>query len=255
VGFYKPHLPFVAPRKDWEALAGVEVPLPPPGKIESPYWHSSSEFYQYRLPFPAERPLPVESTMQARRAYLACVRYVDRQIGKLLRELESLKLADRTVVIVWGDHGWHLGEQQIWGKHSPFERALRSVLMIRAPGLVRPGRSCDALVETIDLYPTLVDLCRPRFTRTEHPLDGKSLVPILRGTQESVREAAASYWKDAVSIRGATHRLVARIRDGRPDHVELYDLSEGPDSTVDLSGEEPELVRKLSAHLPAGPRL
>ncbi len=87
------------------------------------------------------------------------MRYVDRQIGRVLAAVDQLGLADNTIVVVWGDHGWHLGESAIWGKHAPFERTVRSTLMIRAPQVERPGRTSTALVETLDLYPTLVDLC------------------------------------------------------------------------------------------------
>lgn len=249
VGFFKPHLPFVAPRGDWEAFDDVEIPLPPPGKIDSPYWHGSGEFYRYDFPFQKEKPLPAESQRQARRAYLACVRYVDRQVGKVLAALKKTGLEDDTIVVVWGDHGWHLGEQQIWGKHSPFEHALRSVLMIRLPGASTAGQSTDALVETTDLYPTLVELCQPRFRETQHPLDGRSLAPLLTGKSESHRDHAVSYWRDAVSLRTADHRLVARVKDGRPERLELYDLAADPDSAGDIADENPQLTQTLVQQL------
>ena len=254
VGFYKPHLPFVATRGDWAAFADTKIPLPPPGKINSPYWHSSGEFYQYKMPFPKTRPLSADAQRRARRAYLACVRYVDRQVGKVLRALDELDLADETVVVIWGDHGWHLGELQIWGKHSPFERALRSVLLVRVPGAAGCGRTSSALVESIDIYPTLIDICRPSFTRSRYPLDGKSLRGIIECRRSSVREAAVSYWRDAASVRTADHRLVVRVKLGRPAHVELYDLSQDPDSKQDLASRQPGLVKKLSGYLPDGIR-
>jgi arylsulfatase A-like enzyme len=249
VGFFKPHLPFVAPRGDWEAFADVEIPLPPPGKIDSPYWHRSGEFYKYNFPFPKQRPLAAESQRHARRAYLACVRYVDRQVGKVLAALKETGLEDDTIVVVWGDHGWHLGEQQVWGKHTPFERALRSVLMIRVPGASRVGRTTDALVETIDLYPTLVDLCQPSFQQTQHPLDGKSLAPLLRGESDSHREYAVSYWRDAASLRTDAYRLVARLKDGSAEHLELYDLSSDPDSMTNIAGKNPQFTERFVEQL------
>jgi arylsulfatase A-like enzyme len=249
VGFFKPHLPFVATRQDWEALEEVEIPLPAGDKIDSPFWHASGEFHRYDFPFTKQRPLAPDAQRQARRAYLACVRYVDRQVGKVLRAVDELDLADDTIVIVWGDHGWHLGEQQIWGKHSPFERALRSTLIVRVPGAQAGGKPSDALVETIDLYPTLVELCRPKFTATRYPLDGVSQAPVLSGERDSVREAAVSYWRDAVSLRTPSHRLVARLKDGRPDHLELYDLRTDPDSATNLAESEIELTQRLTAQL------
>jgi len=249
LGFYKPHLPHVATQADWEAVAALDVPPPEhPERPGSPYWHRSGEYYRYDFPFPKQRPLADEDALRARRAYLACVRYTDRQVGKVLDALDELELADRTVVVLWGDHGWHLGESQIWGKHSPFERALRSPLIVRAPGM-EPGVS-DALVESLDVYPTLVELCRPSFTRTEHPLDGVSLAPLLASPDSEVREAAVSCFGDVVSVRTTTHRLIARRADEGFGDVELYALADGPDPIRDLASDEPELVERLLALLP-----
>jgi arylsulfatase A-like enzyme len=250
LGFYKPHLPHVATQADWEAVAALDVPPPEhAGKPASAYWHRSGEYYRYDFPFPKHRPLADEDALRARRAYLACVRYTDRQVGKVLDALDELELAERTVVVLWGDHGWHLGESQIWGKHSPFERALRSPLIVRAPGM-EPGVS-DALVESLDVYPTLVDLCRPGFTRTEHPLDGLSLVPLLGASGGDVREAAVSCFGAVVSVRNATHRLIARRTDDGFSDVELYALADGPDPIHDVADDEPELVERLLALLSA----
>jgi arylsulfatase A-like enzyme len=249
VGFYKPHLPFVATRGDWDAIGEVETaPAVARAKPASPGWSNSGEFYKYRAPFPRTRPLAEDAQRRSRRAYLACVRYVDRQVGRVLDALRLEGLAENTVVVVWGDHGWHLGEQQVWGKHTPFERALRSVLMVRAPGVTRAGLRSPALVETTDLYPTLVDLCRPAFTKTDHPLDGTGLRPLLTGEREAVREAAVSWWKDHVSVRTATHRLVTtRTRPGQ-EHVDLYDLRADADSMVNIAHQEPALVARLLRH-------
>jgi arylsulfatase A-like enzyme len=253
LGFFKPHLPFVATKQDWDAFENVDIPLPPEGKIDSPYWHGSGEFYKYDAPYEKTRPLSPEAQQTAKRAYYACVRYVDRQVGRVLSGLEQLGLAKNTIVVVWGDHGWHLGEQQIWAKHSPFERANRSVLMIRVPGRTEPAKKSSALVETIDLYPTLVDLCRPKFQETQWPLDGKSLAPILSGEQTSVRGAAVSYWGDAVSVRSETHRLIVGKNKGQP-YSALYDLSQDPDSMKDISDSHPELVEQLRRQIPQSRR-
>jgi len=249
LGFFKPHLPFVATKKDWDAFENAEISLPPEGKIDSPYWHRSGEFYKYNAPYEKTRPLSPKAQRTAKRAYYACVRYVDRQVGRVLDELENLGLAKNTIVVVWGDHGWHLGEQQIWAKHTPFERANRSVLMIRVPGMTESAGKTDALVETIDLYPTLVDLCRPKFQKTEWPLDGHSLKPILQGKRRSVRDVAVNYWAGAVSVRSETHRLIVGKNRGQPVTA-LYDLSENLDSLKNVAEDNPELVKKLKSHLP-----
>ena len=120
-----------------------------------------------------------------------------------------------------------------------------STLMIRTPGVGKPGRVSEALVESGDLYPTLVELCQPQFTQTQYPLDGKSLVPLLTGKVPAVRDVAVSYWQDAITVRTLTHRLIARCNgDGFKD-ITLYDLSRDPDSTLNIAQKEPALVTQL----------
>jgi arylsulfatase A-like enzyme len=228
VGFYKPHLPFVAPEKDWRAVQQWEVPKTPhPAKVDSTYRPSSGEFYGYHMPFAKNRPLPPEARMQTRRAYLACVRYVDRQVGKVLDALEHEGLADSTVVVLWGDHGWYLGEYAIWGKHTVLPRGTRSPLIVRVPGLDSSGRAVARAVESLDIYPTLIDLCRPRFTKVQHPLDGQSLEPLLRGEVEQAQadDGAASFFGGSVAVQAGDKRLVAQGGPGAWKNVELYDLS------------------------------
>lgn len=243
VGFFKPHLPFVAPRQDWEAFEGVAIrETMAPESIDSPHWHRSNEFYKYDMTMAKDRPLASPDRQTARRAYLACVRYVDRQVGKVLEALDALGLAETTIVVVWGDHGWHLGEQAIWGKHTPFESSMRSAMMMRVPGIQQTGCRSTALVETIDLYPTLVSLCRPAFTSVHHSLDGRELTPLLRGDAEAVRRAAVSYWGEAISVRTASHRLIAQGQ-----RRELYDLSSGTGGVErqNLVRKNPQLVDEM----------
>ena len=251
LGFIKPHLPFVATKADWAAMEKVAVPPPPhPEKPVSDYWHKSGEFYGYNWPFPKPNPLAEADQLQVRRAYLACVRYTDRQVGKVLDALDTLGLADSTIVVVWGDNGWHLGDSQIWGKHTPFERAVHTPLIIRAPGISRAGARCDALVESLDLYPTLMDLCQPGFTRTQYPLDGLSLRPLLDGSADSVRKAAVSYWGNAVSVCTATNRLIVTRADATWSKKELYNLGETPDPVKNLAAVQPDLVKRLLKLIP-----
>ena len=253
LGFFKPHLPFVALRSDWEALEDAyqrgdfHLPGDEANKPETAYWHASGEFYNYVFPFTKEQPLERDAAALARRGYAACVRYSDRQVGKVLEALDSSGLAENSIVVVWGDHGWHLGEQQIWGKHSPLERALRSVFMIRVPGMMTTaGQETNALVESTDIYPTLRDLCAPGFSETAFPLDGASLVPILNGSAESVRDVAVSHWGNAISIRSDRHRLVYREKNGVVSNIELFDLTLGADARSD-SSPDPRVVAHLTA--------
>lgn len=249
VGFYKPHLPHVATQNDWRAFDAVDVAPPQlPSRIASPYWHRSGEYMNYDLPFAKSVPLDGAAAICARRAYLACVRYVDRQIGRVLDALEDADLAKDTVVIVWGDHGWHLGEQSIWGKHSPFERSARSALIIRVPGSESAPRRTRALAESTDLYPTLLDLCRPSFQTVEHELDGISLVPVLRGEAVGVRDRALTVQGRVRSVRTTTHRLIyTSAKDGAVTDVELYDLTDRADSSTNVAAQQPEIVASLLA--------
>ncbi len=250
LGFFKPHLPFVAPRADWDAIDVDQIPpIEHPQKPDSKYWHKSGEFHGYNAPFKKTHPLAQADSQRARHAYLACVRYVDRQIGRVLQTLDDLNLADNTIVIVWGDHGWHLGESAIWGKHAPYERTLRSTLMIRAPQVSQAGMTSQALVETLDIYPTLIDLCGLPFTKTEHPLDGHSLRPLLDGTATSIRPCAISYWGKAVSVRTKQYRLIARHDKRGLTDIELYRVSDGDDPTDNIAATEPKIVEQLTQYI------
>ena len=250
LGFFKPHLPFVAPKKDWEAFEKIEIPFPDEKKpFNSPFKHDSGEFFKYSPPYEDKRPLDNKSAITARRAYLACVRYIDRQIGKVLKCLDETELSKNTIVVVWGDHGWHLGNGQQWGKHTPFEIANRSVLMIRSPN-IKGGFSTNALAETLDIYPTLLDLCKPKFQQTHHPLDGVSLAPILKKEKKSVRKHAISYWRNAVSVRSQSHRLVAQIKNGEIINKEFYDLKVKLNTTKQSESNNSKIEKELIEAIP-----
>lgn len=264
LGFFKPHLPFVATRGDWEAVQQWDVPPPTLAeRAATAYWHNSGEFYRYDTSWEKARPLDEDAALQARRAYLACVRYTDRQVGRVLDAIDALGLADNTVVVLWSDHGWFLGEGAMWGKHAPLETALRSPLILRVPasgGAAGPrflgeGRATDTLVTTTDLYPTLIDLCRLTFTQTHHRLDGLSLVPVLERRRAALRGHVVSYWGDAVTVRTPRHRLVLRPggEDG-PADVELYMIDPealpGDADFDNVADEQPTVVERLQQLVP-----
>jgi len=139
-----------------------------------------------------------------------------------------------------------LGEQQIWGKHSPFERALRSTLIIRGPGIKARGPHSN-IVESLDIYPTLIDLCQPSFTETANTLNGKSIKDFLTDQSNKTRDFALSYWRGAISIRNKTHRL---IHNQKSKAVMLYDLSKDLDNMKDISDSEPDIVKNMLKALP-----
>lgn len=248
VGFYKPHLPWVAPQQDWNA-----TPLPPAPqvdrKVASAYWRQSGEFFNYHMPY--ARPLDDDATAECRRAYAACVRYTDRQIGKVLDALEASGEAEDTIVVLWGDHGWQLGDWGLWGKHTPLEDSVRSPLIVAAD--IGNGGVCDVPTETLDIYPTLVELCDLADRETSAPLDGESLVSRMREPNGDANAAdgdvAISYWGKVVSVRSRRFRAIGTKSAEGWKNVELYE-PESRDPTRELDDEFPGYAQGLLRTVP-----
>jgi iduronate 2-sulfatase len=235
VGFFKPHLPFNAPKRYWDLYDPSIFDLSDAGKqvadVSVHAHHSHRELGGYR-DMPDDEHLDAETTRQLRHGYYACVSYIDAQIGKLLDELDRSGLADNTIVVLWGDHGFSLGEKDRWCKGTNFERDTRVPLLIRTPNLPQPGASTLALVETVDLYPTLVSLSG---LPVPDDLDGRSLRPNLNDPQAAGRNAVLSQFarpfkKSApefmgYSLRTDTHRYTRWISwaDRKTVAEELYD--------------------------------
>ncbi|RMG41281.1 MAG: iduronate-2-sulfatase [Planctomycetota bacterium] len=241
VGFIRPHLPFGAPARYFEpyrevALPPISHPHRPAGKTT---WHGSGEFMKY-LRWGRDPRKDLEFADAVRRHYAACVSFADAQVGKLLARLKAAALPRRTVIVLWGDHGWHLGEHAVWGKHTLFEESLRSPLIIAYPGLPQPGAASEAIVETIDVFPTLCELTGVPVPGFVH---GVSLVPQLRDPGAK-GHAAVSYAR-ARTIRTTTHRLIEH-----PDgYVELYDHRTDPGETRNVASDQPQVVARLRAAL------
>ena len=177
-----------------------------------------------------------EFATEVRRHYAACVSYADAQVGKLIAKLAEHHLTDKTIVVLWGDHGWHLGEHAIWGKHALFEESLRSPLIVQYKGIASPGESTQSMVETLDIFPTLCELAG-----LPHPdfCDGVSLKPILE-KPSAAGHAAISYGRGR-TIRTDTHRMI--VHSG--GHVELYDHTSKAGETENVAGKHPEMVKQL----------
>ncbi len=248
VGFFKPHLPFNAPKKYWNLYDEASLPLTPspgiPAGVNPASLHNSGEFNAYKAgeEHPSlTHPVSDAYARKLRHAYFAAVSYVDAQVGKVLQALDSLGLADNTIVILWGDHGWHLGDDRVWGKHTLFEWALRSTFMIRVPGM-GVGAVCDRVVSSLDIYPTLMELCG-----IEDPLpgDGHSLVPLLHDPQHAAWEDRAwSYFRQGVSLRTERYRLTHYFRQAQPA-TELYDHLTDPYENRNVAAENPQLTDSL----------
>lgn len=252
-GFFKPHLPFAAPKRWYDLHRDTVPPAPSNAAATKPAWpstwHDSGELrgnYQ-RLPGDQETMDPA-TAQELRRAYAACVSYVDAQVGRVLTALQDLGLADTTVVVLWSDHGFLLGEHAVWGKHCLFEQALRSPLLIRHPGQPRPGVPSAAVVETVDIFPTLTDLCGLPMPAG---LDGKSLRPQLTNPAAPSVKPARSWWNKGLrTVRDDRWRLVQGA-NGR--QVELYDYAMDPEETRNHAAAQPDQVARLAALL--GPAL
>ena len=249
VGFYKPHLPFTAPQKYWDLYEREQIPISPnpdgPTDAARAFLHGSAEFFnRYKLGKEfggAGKRLSDAYAREVRHAYLACVSYIDAQVGKLLDRLEETGLADNTIVVLWGDHGWHLGDHTIWGKHSLFERSLQSPLIIHAPGLPQAGRATPSLVGSIDLYPTLCELAG---LPVPEAVDGISLVPLLDDPTLPSRRPVYGYQRNAMSMRTDRWRLLLRKRE-QGWQAALFDHDADPHETRDLAAEHPEQVAAL----------
>ncbi|MFK8060971.1 MAG: sulfatase, partial [Polaribacter sp.] len=198
MGLAKPHLPFTAPKKYWDLYDRSNIQLPKsyvqPKTTPKKAFHNFGELRQYEN-IPKKGHLSEALAKELIHGYYACVSYVDAQIGLVLNELKRLELEDDTIVILWGDHGWNLGDHKLWSKHVTFKTALRTPLLIKVPGKTK-GQKTDAITEYIDVYPSLAELVGLEIPST---VDGKSFVPIING-ETSKKDWAVSKFKDAVTL-------------------------------------------------------
>lgn len=250
VGFLKPHLPFTAPQRYWELYQRSDFALPeyqkPARNGPAIAYHNSEELRNGYTDIPTEGPIPEEKQLELLHGYYATVSFVDAQLGKVLDALDELGLADNTIVLLWGDHGFHLGDHNMYCKHSNFEQATRAPLIVRAPGKLS-GASTVSPTEFLDIFPTLCELAGLDIPA---PLQGTSLLPLLDGSKKAVKEMARSQYPRSrggkpvmgYAYRSQRYRYVKWIqmnfrRGARTGPVvarELYDYQEDPDETVNV---------------------
>lgn len=257
VGFFKPHLPFNAPKRWFDRVDPEKIPALPAAAAAKPAWpstwHASSEFNKQYGHGGRDPGTDAAYARTLRHAYTAATAYVDAQIGRVLDALRTLDPAGNTVVVVWSDHGFLLGEHAIWGKHCLYEGALRSPLLIRAPGLRTPGAVSDALAETVDVFPTLADLCGLPMPAG---LDGRSLRPVLANPAAATAKPARGFWSGGErTVRTDRWRLIAAPRAGGAPQVELFDYTSDPLETRNHADAHPDVVRDLLAVLDARPAI
>ena len=275
VGYYRPHLPFNAPKRYWDMYDRASIPLP-----DNPFTpknapdcamnktlelrRSYSDFHG--TPSPHEGTFTDEQTRMLRHGYYASVSYTDAQIGRLLDAMDSLGLTDNTIIVLWGDHGWKLGEHNSWCKQTNYEIDTRVPMIICDPRSKTKGQHSDALVEFVDIYPTLCDMVGLDVPTSLH---GVSMKPLIENPEKE--------WKSAIftqHLRGPFNRLEKEdyvmgraIRTDRYRYVEwrnfntdefkgmeLYDLDKDPQENESIAHlpENAELIKKLSAALKAG---
>ncbi|MCG2460252.1 sulfatase [Flavobacteriaceae bacterium F89] len=242
VGILKPHLPFGAPKNYLEFYKDIELPaiLHPEKPQGISTWHDSGEFMQYNR-WGKDPRNDDDFATDVRRHYAACVSYADAQVGRILKKLRETGADKNTIIVLWGDHGWNLGEHNIWGKHNLFEEALRSPLIVSYPGIEHPGENAEGMVETVDIFPTLCDLTEvnvPNF------LIGTSFLPIL-DDPKAKGQPAVGYYNKAKTIRTPDYRLI--FHDS--GEIELYDENVADKEVVNIADSNPEIVLELKAEL------
>lgn len=270
VGFRKPHLPFCAPKRYWDLYRRDSIPAPvstshPNGAPELAV-RSWRELEGYR-DIPDDGAISKAKVAELRHGYYACVSYVDALIGRLLDELERLRLRDNTVILLWGDHGFHLGEQGLWAKANNYELSTHSPLILSVPGRSRRGVTCDALVEFVDVYPTLAEACD---LPSPQGLEGVSMVPLLGNPERPWKLAVFSqYARDTKKNRHTGHGDIMgyALRTRRYRYVEwrmwksgdvvateLYDHRQDPSEMKNLAAlpQHGELTDQLGRLLRAG---
>ncbi|WOO41038.1 sulfatase [Rubellicoccus peritrichatus] len=239
VGFVKPHLPFNAPKLFWDLYNPEDIRIPKTyfrqSDIPRAAYHNSGELRSYHG-VPQETVLPEAYARQLIHGYYAATSFVDAQIGYVLDTLDASGLRNNTIVMLLGDHGYNLGEHTLWCKHANFDHTIRTPLIISVPGFPE-GQRTSALVEYVDLFPTLMDLTDLKGPTEQ--LDGISLVPVLKDPHATTKPAIVSKYKNGISLRTDRHLYTTfqRKATGETYATMLYDLHDDPLETRNLAND------------------
>ncbi len=245
VGFFKPHLPFVAPRKYWDLYERETIHLPdnygPPENAPSEAVHNSGELRSYAT-IPGKGPVDDETALNLIHGYYACVSFTDAQIGRLLSALKENHLDENTMIVLWGDHGWQLGEHGMWNKHSCFETSMHAPLIFVAPNQseIKPGTRVPALTEFIDVYPTLCDLAS--LPKPDH-LQGETLVPLMKHPELPGKGYAVGRFMAGDTIRSDEYRYSEYSDKSANVYGRMiYDQKADPKETVNILDSAPKSI-------------
>ena len=264
LGFARPHLPFCAPKKYWDMYNPAELPMPEyekdPENAPSMAIKRGGEIDQF-TPIPAGQYVyPDSLTRKLIHGYYASVSYMDAQLGRIIDELKRLDMLDNTIIVLWGDHGWHLGDHGYWTKHTNYEQANIIPLIMVAPEVAQPGSATDQLAETVDIYPTLTDLAGLGKPVAPQPIDGLSLVSVIKKPDMHIRDHAYHCFNRGGflgrAIRTDRYRLVEWKHMNNPSLeivYELYDYQTDPLETKNVANENPNVVGKLKKVLAGHP--
>jgi len=256
VGFLNPHVPWVSPKKYWDLYNPQDIRLPDnqyaPKNAPAFAARSGDDFYWYAK-VPKDRKITPEFGRQCLHGYLAAVSYIDAQVGRLLDALAETGLAQNTAVVLWGDHGYYMGEHGWWGgKHNNYEGATRAPLIVAVPGQTNQGARCNALVEFVDIYPSLAEICAlPKPDGTE----GQSLKPLLDNPQGAIKDSGCSWYPkggyQGVAMRTGDWRYVEWRKAGEPNVYELYDHRTDPQENENVAAnpDHAGLLKDLSTRL------
>ncbi len=255
VGFMKPHLPFISPKKYWDLYDPQQFKLPttseaPKGAPE----YAPTKWGEIRAysDIPQQGPIDAKQTRHLIHGYYAATSYTDAQIGRVLSALEELKLSEKTIVVLWGDHGWHLGDHGMWCKHTNYEQAARIPVIVAAPGAAK-GQKSRSLIESVDIYPTLAELAG--LPQPKH-VEGHSFAKTVKDPSVSVDDHVLHvYPRDnrvGRAIRTPRYRMVEWKVPGEAAEtadIELYDYDADPEETKNVAAEHPQIVNELRAIL------
>ncbi|MCM5661799.1 sulfatase [Galbibacter mesophilus] len=256
VGFVRPHLPFSAPRKYWDLYDKQKLPLPQFEKFPE----NAPEFAVKRggeisafKPVPEDYPGIYNEELKRNliHGYYASMSYMDAQVGTVIDELKRLQLDENTIVVLWGDHGWHLGDHGIWTKHTNYEQATKIPVIMVVPGVTKPGSKTEQAFETVDIYPTLVELAGLQSPVVDQPIDGLSMASVLENPKQTIRDHVyhcyirQNYLGEA--IRNHRYRMVRWTHQKNPKDVvyELYDFENDPLETNNIAESNQKQVKKM----------
>lgn len=256
VGYANPHVPWVAPKKYWDLYQREAIPLPAnryvPRKAPEFAAKTGQDFFWYTN-VPKDKVITEEFGRECLHGYLAAISFVDAQVGRLLDALDASPAAKNTVVVLWSDHGYYMGEHNWWGsKHNNYEGATRAVLLVSVPGQKHLGARTEALTDFVDIYPSLAEICGlPAPVGAE----GVSFAPLLENPQASVKDRAFSFYSMGghlgVAMRTDRWRFVEWTKAGKEPVFELYDHQLDPAENENRAGSPGQagLIQQLSAEL------